>query len=98
METKRIKGVDPLAIDKKVLAAVKKNASPWDCGDRYRIAIRNSAGQIYRVVEMDSLGIYMGVEQSLDALGLRNQVAKNRPVDGFDSIYVLPDATPSSNA
>lgn len=98
METKRIKGIDPLAIDKKVLAAVKEHASPWDCGDRYRIAIRNTAGQIYRVVEMDSLGIYMGVEQSLDALGLRNQVAKDRPVDGFDSIYVLPDAPASSNA
>lgn len=87
MHTKRIKGVEPLAIDKKVLAVAKKNASPWDAGDSYRIAICNDAGTVYRVIEADSLGIYVGLVQGLESLDLCNEVPVNRRMDGFDAIF-----------
>ena len=94
MQTKLLKGVEPLAIDKKILAVTKKEASPWDCGDRYRIAIRNASGAIYRVIECDDLGIYIGLEQGLQALGLVNEVPKPGTVGGIDSIFRQPEVTP----
>ena len=97
VETKLIEGVEPRPIDKKVLAVTRKNASEWDYGDRWRIAIRNQAGAIYRTIKMDSMGIYAGIETGLHALGLRNEVTGNRPVDGFDAIFRLPDATTGSD-
>lgn len=94
MHTKLIKGVEPLAIDKKILAVTKKNASPWDCGDRYRIAIRNASGAIYRVIECDDWGIYIGLEQGIEALGLVNEVPKPSVVGGLDSIFRQPEVAP----
>ncbi len=98
MQTKLIKGIEPLAIDKKVLAVTKKNASPWDSGDRYRIAVRNEQGAIYRIVEADSLGIYVGVVEGLLAIGLLNEISDNTMVDGFDAIFGMPPASASGNA
>ena len=98
METKRIQGVEPLPIDKKVLAVARKNASEWDCGDRWRIAIRNAAGAIYRTIDMDSMGIYSSIETGLNALGLRNEVTGNRRVDGFDAIFGPPPPSTSGDA
>ncbi|RYF02256.1 MAG: hypothetical protein EOO32_00740 [Comamonadaceae bacterium] len=98
MQTKLIKGIEPLAIDKKVLAVTKKNASPWDAGDRYRIAVRNEQGAIYRIVEAGSLGIYVGVVEGLEALGMTNEVDATSTVDGYDAIFRLADtgtATPT---
>jgi hypothetical protein len=90
MHTQRIKGIEPLSIDKKVLATIKKEARPWDFGTRYRIAVRNAAGVIYRVAEMDSLGIYVGIREGLLGLSLADEVAPSGNVDGFDSIFCLP--------
>lgn len=98
METKRIKGVDPLTIDKKILAVVKEHATPFDCGDTFRLGIRNSAGQIYRTIFIDSSGTCEFVEGGLHALGLRKEVGGDRSVDRLYAVYVLPDATPSSDA
>lgn len=90
MQTQILKGMEPLTIDKKILAVTKKNASPWDAGRSYRIAIRNASGAIYRVIECDSLGIYAGLEEGLQGLGLLNEVPKPGKVGGFDSIFRLP--------
>ena len=98
MESKRIKGVDPLSIDKKVLAVVKNNASEWDCGDSYRIAVRNDAGDIYRTIEMDSLGIYCGVETGLHSLGLRKEVGGYRLGNRLYTVYAIPSTTTSGDA
>ena len=91
MQTKLLKGIEPLSIDKEILAVTKKNASPWDAGDSYRLAIRNASGVIYRVIECDSLGIYMGLEQCIEALGLLNEVPKPGTVSGFDAIFRQPE-------
>lgn len=98
MESKRIKGVDPLAIDKQVLAVVKKYASEWDGGDTYCLAIRNSAGEIYRTIHIDSSGICEHVEGGLHALGLRKEVGGHRLGNRLHTVYVLPGTTASGNA
>ena len=90
MHTQRIKGVEALAIDKKVLAITKKHASPWDAGSSYRIALRNGSGVICRTIDMDSLGIYFGIREDLLALGLLDEVVPNGKVDGFDAVLSLP--------
>lgn len=92
VQTQLIKGVSPLAIDKKVLAITKKNASPWDAGNRYRIAVRNESGTIYRAIECDSLGIYFGLVEGLQGLALGNEVPEDGLVDGFDAIFSLADS------
>lgn len=98
MESKRIKGVDPLAIDQKILAVVKQYASEWDAGDTFRLGIRNAAGEIYRTINIDSSGICEHVEGGLHALGLRKEVGGNRLVDRLYAVYILPSPTPSEDA
>lgn len=91
MDTKRIKGVEPLAIDKKVLAAQKKNTDPWGFPGpgRYNIAIRNAEGVIYRTTSMDDWGEYVGLSEDLAKLGLKNELTPDQVVGGMDAIFSL---------
>ena len=91
MQTKLLKGTGPPANDKEIVAVTEKDARPWDAGDSYRLAVRNASGVIYRVIECDSLGIYMGLEQGIEALGLLNEVPKPGTVSGFDAIFRQPE-------
>lgn len=89
MQTKLIQGTAPRADDKAIKALIKAETDPYGGGPGTMVVgIRNDAGQLYRTIETSGMGEYMRVIASLQALGLRDEVASGeRMRESCDSIF-----------
>lgn len=91
MTTKLIKGVEPLAIDHEVLAAIKKNTRQDLGGTVMVIGIRNAAGQLYRTAKVSGLSNFMGVVGALQDLDLVDELEHETTMrEGCDAIFRAP--------
>ena len=88
MTTKLIKGVEPLAMDHQILAAIEENTHPDLGGNAMSIGVRNAAGQIYRTVKVSGLANFMGVVGALQGLDLVDELEHETTMrDGCDAIF-----------
>ena len=88
MTNKLIKGVEPLAMDEQILAAIEENTRPDLGGNVMAIGVRNAQGQLYRTVKVSGLSNFMGVIGALQGLGLTDELEHETSMrDGCDAIF-----------
>lgn len=74
MKTKLIDGVAPLPDDDEILTLITEETDPYGGRGTYAIGIRNTSGEIYRVVNPESLSETTGVMEGLKALGFADEL------------------------
>ena len=88
MTTKLIKGVEPLAMDSQILAAIEDNTHPDLGGTVMVIGVRNGAGKLYRTAKVAGLASFMGVVGALQDLGLTDELEHETGMrEGCDAIF-----------
>lgn len=92
MQTKTIDGVEPLALDQKILALIDKEADPFGPGIGVAIlGIRNTSGEIYRRIEAVGVKETFGIINGLEALGFINEMTgyDAAPVERCNGVFSL---------
>lgn len=92
MRTKIADGIEPLAIDQKILALIEEETDPYGPGPGTDVfGVRNAQGQIYRRIQTEGARECVAVITGLQALGLTNEMkATDSPRERCTGIFSMP--------
>lgn len=98
IHTVRLQGVAPASFDDDLMAAISRAHASGSRGPTTVIGIRNTSGQVYRLVHAVGVAESLAVADRLERLGLvddPNEFDKAR--QGCDSIFAVPSWHPSQS-